>query len=479
MLYPVVFLLLGVAITITLYYLYIYIIQQWRLRKFKGPLALPFIGNCYDPKFFVFFRYIGQLRRRYGKVFKIFAFSRCNLVVTDPIVVRRVLSDNTNFYKGDDYSKTFNYVFGEGLVTSNGEKHRKDKQIFSKYFIRSNVLKYTKKINHFTKKTIDEMVPKDGSIFNVEHLFAIIALRNFMQFSISSDISDDYELENHLASITSRCSHLVGKAIIYGISINGYNPMFREITEFLNLLRERIFEPSLSKRQNEIAEGKQVEDDCLTAMIESKMNLKDCFDHFVTLISAGHDTTAFFLSYMIYLLANNPEAQEKLYAALSPLFDKDEFIPEEILEVKYLTYVMMETLRFYAIIPALTRVAADDVHIKEANITIPKDTIIFVPMLIINRDPEIWEEPAKFNPDRFENKTNEFTSAKDGFFPFGYGSRTCIGNTFAQIESAIVICHLLKNYTIHPDPSFKPVVLSGISLTTSNGINVALVPRKK
>lgn len=110
--------------------------------------------------------------------------------------------------------------------------------------------------------------------------------------------------------------------------------------------------------------------------------------------------------------------------------------------------------------------------------------IIHVLMLIYSdfrfffscRDPTIWENPSVFDPERFEGKTVDFTSAKNGFFPFGYGSRTCIGNTLAQIESGILICKLLMRSRFDVDPGFKIRITAGISLTTKGGINVVVRP---
>jgi cytochrome P450 len=65
-------------------------------------------------------------------------------------------------------------------------------------------------------------------------------------------------------------------------------------------------------------------------------------------------------------------------------------------------------------------------------------------MFLINRDPEIWDNPTEFRPDRFEGKGNEFTSAKNGFFPFGYGSRTCIGNVLAQVNLSLYLLNMCK-----------------------------------
>ena len=182
---------------------------------------------------------------------------------------------------------------------------------------------------------------------------------------------------------------------------------------------------------------------------------------------------------MVYLLAQNQEKQDKLYQAIMDKVGNKEIITaDDFADIKYLICVMMETLRYYAIIPGVSRVATEDVTFKEAgNVTIPKGTNIMIPMFVINRDPELWDDPVKFVPERFEERGNDFTSAKDGFFPFSYGSRTCIGNTFAQVEAGIVMCHLIRKYKLLPDPKYKLSVRAGISLTTSNGVNVILDPR--
>ncbi|CAM9507096.1 unnamed protein product, partial [Ectocarpus fasciculatus] len=135
-------------------------------------------------------------------------------------------------------------------------------------------------------------------------------------------------------------------------------------------------------------------------------------------------------------------------------------------------------LRLFAVIPIITRVSQDDVFIKEANVTIPKGANVMIPMFLMNRDPEIWDRQNEFLPERFEGK-GDFTSAKDGFFPFGYGSRTCIGNTLAQMEVAVFLSHLLRRYTIEPDPKYKLKIAAGISLTTTNGVKVMLKPLKQ
>ena len=462
----------------TLYFWTLFAKQCWTLKKFKGPFALPMLGNCYHGEALYFLRYMVRLRKKFGKIFTFFGFTKPYLVVCDPIVVRRILSDSKTFYKGTDYTHQFSVAFGQGLVTSNGDKHKKDRAVFGKYFIRSNINKLTKLINDISVQAIDDMlVSADGKpkVHNIEHFFATVALRVFMKFSIGTDYRTNPAREKELCHAVSTGSWAVGRVISLGVPMWSFIPWVKLIkTARASVLSD--FHSIVAERRAQMAAGTCELDDCLTAMIAEDMNETDMADHFVTLICAGHDTTAYFSSYMCMLLAQNPEVQEKLYEEIKTT--PDEITPDDVIELKYLQKVMQETLRLYSIIPQVTRVSAEEVHIKEANVTIPAGVNCLIPMFLINRDPEIWDNPAQFIPERFDGRSNvDFTSAKNGFFPFGYGSRTCIGNTLAQIESTIFMCKLLKKFRFEEDVGFKPSILSGISLTTSNGINISISPR--
>ena len=128
--------------------------QCWILREFRGPFAIPILGNCYTPQALAFMKYISDLRKRYGPIFTFFAMGNGMLIVSDPVVVRRILSDSKTFCKGMAYTYYFRLVFGDGLVTSEGEKHKSDRSLMAKYFVRSNVNKYVTSINELTREAL-------------------------------------------------------------------------------------------------------------------------------------------------------------------------------------------------------------------------------------------------------------------------------------------------------------------------------------
>lgn len=411
------------------YFVVIFHQRKWLVRNFSGPFALPLLGNCYDLRVAMFLKYLIQMKKRYGKIFTFFSFTKCFLVISDKTMVRRILSDVKTFAKGSDYSSTFAIVFGEGLVTSNGEKHKRDRAALGKYFTRANLSKYTQNMNKIAKATIAQYVPADVGCFtlNVENLFAKIAIRTFMKFALTIDLSDQPKLEDKICHDTSAGSNAIGRMIVFNFPLWNIFPEVRLLNECNRYFRP-IFREWIEKRKQLIAEKNgEAPDDCLSAMVREGLPEENMVDHIATLIAGGHDTTAFFISYMVYLLAQHPTEQAKLYEEIQKQVGiREEVTCQDLTEMKYLQYVMMETLRYFAIVPCITREVSEDVSITSDDgklVTIPKGVTVLISIVNLNRDPEVWEAPNEFRPSRFAEQGKDFTCAKSGFYPFGYGSR--------------------------------------------------------
>lgn len=418
-------------------------------------------------------------------MFTFFAFTKPYLVICEPVVVRRILTDPI-FIKGEDYTSVFSLAFGSGLVTSNGDVHRKDKKMFSTFFMRGSISKYMDVINTITKEAMNSSLGEAvlSKPINIEDFLGLLALRIFMRFACSHKLSSEQERE--VSKIVSKGSHEMGQLVGLGLPLWDFIPPVKYVKWATGVLGG-IFMKIVEDRKEEIrAAGGTVRsevDDCISAMITHKISDDEIKAHMMTLICAGHDTTAFFSAYTCFLLATNPVVQDALRQdILAVAGPNGNITADHVTEMKYLQKVQMEALRLYSIIPAVTRFATEEVVIKDEtiNVTIPKGSTVMVPMFLINRDPSLWTDPSAFNPERFEGSeqgNGAFTSAKRGFFPFGFGNRICIGNILAQMESSVFLCHLLRRFILKPEPGFKPAILSGISLTTSNGINIILEER--
>jgi cytochrome P450 len=162
------------------------------------------------------------------------------IVVAEPKMVRQILTDTQTFIKGSDYSNKFALVFGEGLVTSNGSKHKTDRSCLAKYFIKSGVEKYMGFMCSQTNDMIKTMlVPKHGQNLDLQEFFHMLALRIFGEFSCGHDYSTDPEAKwiNHQVS---HGSHVIGEHIVLGLPVWSWIPRIKKLKGVVNKMHLHI-----------------------------------------------------------------------------------------------------------------------------------------------------------------------------------------------------------------------------------------------
>ena len=460
--------------------LLIQIVRKWKLRDFNGPLFLPIIGNLYDSKTYQLITYIKKNKNIYGDIFTFWAGIKPMLVVCEPSLVRQVLSNSSTFIKGSDYTEKFSMVFGNGLVTSNGKEHKNDRICLGKYFTKSNIDKYLKMINTHTQKMMSEYLePNINKNIDIQHFFHILSLRIFGNFSVGIDYSkpENRKIANQLNDGVKFGSNVIGTHIIFNIPLFSFLPNIIKLNKIVKNIDKHI-DGIINDRIKLIKNNQSVPDDILTCLISENYERKTLHAHIRTLLSAGHDTTAFFGCYMTFLLAKHPDIQEKARSEIKQFIGKKNNLnQDDISNLKYCKMILLETLRLYTIIPFVNRINSKEYLIKDTGQKIPPNTTLLIPLSVINRDPNIWDNPNIFKPERFEN-INGSGYPKKGFLPFGYGSRSCVGNTLALTEGIIMLALLLQKYKFECDINFKPKVIAGISLISKNGIQVKILENK-
>ncbi|XP_050388972.2 cytochrome P450 3A29 isoform X2 [Patella vulgata] len=194
---------------------------------------------------------------------------------------------------------------------------------------------------------------------------------------------------------------------------------------------------------------------------------------------AGYETTASTLQFISYNLAKNPGVQEKVIKEIETHVGDREPTYDDINKLTYMEQVILETLRHYPPVITVNRKASTDVDIK--GVHIPKDAMVMIPIYSIQHDPENYENPEEFRPERFDAATRQ-ESNPITFLPFGYGPRLCIGMRLALLETKIALVCLLRRVRFAkcsetPDKlDFK----TGGILSTKDPIKVAveLVPKQ-
>ena len=466
--------------------LIIYISKRFRFRHFVGPLPLPLIGNLYDPKATSIIFFLNSCIRKYGYIFTFWAGYKPMIVIADPIIVRKILTDTSTFIKGSDYTEKFSLVFGKGLVTSNGIKHKEDRKCLGRFFTKAHVAKYHETICDLTDQMIsEEIIPNIGKTIDIQDFFHILSLRIFGYFSIGKDYSKPkhHKLAKKINSGVKQGSNIIGTHIILNIPMFSFLPTIKKVKNIVHFVDSHITNV-INKRYEIVKQNETVYDDILSTLIIRNLDIdakiplekgmKDIHDQIRTALAAGHDTTAFFGCYMAYLLSKNSEIQNKVRKEIHDnLLSTTYITAEDIEKLPYCRCVLQEVLRLYTVIPFINRTSTKEYKIETTNQIIPKNSTILIPLSIMNRSDKIWENPSQFNPDRFIDITGH-NNAKKGYLPFGYGTRSCIGANLAMSEGIIMMIKLVSQFNILPDQSFKPKIIAGISLISKNGINVKL-----
>jgi cytochrome P450 len=171
-----------------------------------------------------------------------------------------------------------------------------------------------------------------------------------------------------------------------------------------------------------------------------------------TFLFAGHETTASTLSWTLHALATHQNEQDACRAEIREILggrDSDDVTWEDLAKMNYLTMCIKETLRYNSTVAGIARELSRD--LKVGNHTLPKGCLVHICLYHINRDPDVWENPHEFNPERF-NQHNSSDRAYD-FVPFSAGPRNCIGQNFAMNLLKVSLARILNRFTVTYDAS--------------------------
>jgi cytochrome P450 len=207
----------------------------------------------------------------------------------------------------------------------------------------------------------------------------------------------------------------------------------------------------------------------------SSMTNEQLRDEAMTIFLAGHETTANALAWTFYLLGENPQIAAKVTEELDRVLGGRLPTLADLKALPYLAMVFKETLRLYPPAPGLARQPIEDVELGGHRI--PVDATVSVSIWALHRNPRLWADPLKFDPERF-NATNEPLIPKYAYLPFGGGPRVCIGNMFAEMEALLVLATILSRYTLETAPNHPVKPQQTVTLRPKHGMKMILHTRK-
>jgi cytochrome P450 len=168
-------------------------------------------------------------------------------------------------------------------------------------------------------------------------------------------------------------------------------------------------------------------------------------DEVVTMLLAGHDTTALTLTYSWYLLSEHPHARERVHQEVADVVGDGRPTMDDVREFAYLEWVINEAMRLYPPVYTLFREPTEDVEL--GGYDIPEGSALMLSQWAVHRSPRWWDDPDTFDPERWrQERVNERPSF--AYFPFGGGPRHCIGKHLAKLEAQLILARTASQYEL-------------------------------
>lgn len=379
--------------------------------------------------------------KRYGDIFTLQLNSPV-VFVSNPEALQQILSSDTKEFEApSDWNTPFEPMLGKhSVITLTGEAHRRQRQLLLPPFHGDRMRTYGQVIGDITEQIIRQwQVDKP---FDVRSAMQGITLRAIMQAVFGLyDGSRAQELEKVLVAMLENRSPLQVLILYFPAlqrdlgSLTSWGTFLRHREQVNQLLYAQIQE----HREHPDPSRTDILSLLITATDEAGESMTDVElrDELMTLLVAGHETTATALAWALYWIHKLPEVRQKLLEELDTLGDNPD--PSAIFKLPYLNAVCCETLRIYPVgMLTFPRVVRTPVSLS--GFEFEPGTVLLGSIYLTHQREDLYPEPKQFKPERFLER--QFSPYE--FLPFGGGARRCIGMAFAQFEMKVVLAKILS-----------------------------------
>jgi len=397
----------------------------------KGRLGLQALAYRRDPLAF-----LTRLSRNYGDISHFRIGSQDFYLLNRPDYINDVLVTNyRKFGKGLKLQRA-KYLIGEGLLTSEGEHHRRQRNLMQPVFHRQRLAANAQVIVDCAEKFATGW--RDGETHDILTemrclAFAIIARTLFGSLVHEGDWDVSEELRSAVEGVTPHADQSKWLSNFLH-KLPGAKPInFEEALARLDAVTYRLIKEG---RQRITDEG-----DVLSALLQARdasggMSDKQLRDELTTLIEAGHITAANTITWSWYLLASHPEVEAKLHQELDAVLENRVPSFQDVERLRYTHMVLLEVMRVYPPAWLLSRRVLDDFSI--GGYKLPAGSLILMSPYVTQRDSRYFPEPDRFDPERWRPEVRQDRPPLS-YFPFGVGSRRCIGEGMAILEGVLLL----------------------------------------
>ncbi|MEP6619619.1 MAG: cytochrome P450 [bacterium] len=437
-------------------------------RRFPGEFALAMTRRPLE--------FLPALAREFGDV-AMFSVGRQPIVLlSGPEQIRDVFVTHAKqFHKGRGLERA-KLLLGEGLLTSEDDFHLRQRRLAQPAFHRARVAAYGDVMTQYAERRGDRW--RSGETLDVAREMAAYTLAVVGKTLFDADIEGE--------------AHEIGEAL--AASIAAFNLTVLPFGEALLRLpfpavrrfrrgRERL-DATIYRMIRESRAAGDDRGDFLSMLLLAHdtdgdgtgMSDLQLRDEAMTLLLAGHETTANALSWAFYLLSQHPQAEARLHAELDALGNAP-LGAEDVTRLPYTRAVLAETLRLYPPAYIVGRRAMSEYQLGE--FTVPARTIVLMSQWVVHRDPRWWPDASSFRPERWlaGGSALDASRPKFSYFPFGAGTRVCIGEQFAWMEGMLALASFARRFQLTLVPDHRVVPQPIVTLRSRYGMRMTVRTR--
>ena len=394
-----------------------------------------------------------------------------------PDYIRDVLvTHHQNFVKGLALQRS-KRLLGEGLLTSEGDFHRRQRRLAQPAFHRQRIAGYGAIMTEYAARTRERW--RDGEALDISQEMMRLTLGIVGKTLFDTDVeSETQEVSEALTAIMEMFNSLV-------------LPFF-ELLERLPLPQNRRFKRArerldtiIYRMVNERRRSGEDHGDLLSMLLSARdeevgdgadrMSNTEVRDEALTILLAGHETTANALTWTWYLLSQHPDIEAKLHAELDAVLGSRLPALADVGQLSYTEMVLAESMRLYPPAWALGRMAINDYEV--GGYVAPAGSLVLVSQYVMHRDGRYFPEPQRFDPERWRPSARE-ARPQFSYFPFGGGPRRCLGEAFAWMEGLLLIATLAQQWRLRLVPGYPVALHPVITLRPKHGMRMTVSKRR-
>jgi cytochrome P450 len=422
-------------------------------RRPPGPRGLPLLGSlpafARDPLSF-----LERTSRVHGDLAWIELGDGGLFLATHPDDIEAVLIGAHKHCIKDKITRVLEYVIGRGLITNEGESWRSQRKLAAPLFTRKHIAGYADAFVAHAERRCASLVERGGSD-DLHHEFAGLTLEVVVDTLFGSGTQDH-------ALIAEQLEVMMTSFQVFAQSWQRILPRWvptpnkRRLDRAVGRLDQALFRIIAERRAGEAQPG----DDLLGRLLAARevdegsgsggMSDRQLRDEALTMIVAGHETTALTLTYALRELARRSELGELARVEVDRVLAGRTARADDFESLPFLSAVVDEALRLYPPAWAIGREAIEPFELRGYSVGV-RDAVLMSPW-VVHRDPRWWPRPTRFEPRRWLEPAPE--RPRFAFFPFGGGPRVCIGNHFAKLEAVLILATMIQKleFTIGDPP---------------------------